>query len=109
MIRVTIIKNKDGVVCGATVVGHDKSVVCAAVSMLVLNTVNSLTEFTNTRVVCEYKKKGGYISFCLPRLLAGESVPDAEILLKAMNLGIKGARDEHPNGITVTEILGGVT
>ena len=73
--------------CGFKVTNHGESIVCAAVSMLCINTVNSLEAFTDCRLVCEYHKDGGYMECCVPELTA-----EAELLLKSLELGLESVK-----------------
>ena len=67
MIRVTIYKNEKHQCVGFKAHGHagfseeGQDIVCAAVSVLVINTVNSLEEFTEDQF--EVQEDDGYVSF----------------------------------------------
>jgi hypothetical protein len=78
---------------------HGASHVCAAVSLFMINTVNSIEKFTGDAIVCEYKEDGGYIKF-------GFTEPpghDAGLLTEAMMLGLYSVRDKYPDEIEITE------
>ena len=53
MIQVTMIRNRDGKYIGFDCIGHagyagsGEDIVCAGVSVLVINTVNSIRSYTN--------------------------------------------------------------
>ncbi|MCL1845381.1 MAG: ribosomal-processing cysteine protease Prp [Defluviitaleaceae bacterium] len=102
MINAKIVRAADGKIIGFTVENHGESTVCAAVSMLVLNTVNSIYKFTKDKFTCDYnEKEGGFITFSLTN-------PDAQtdgirLLLDAMHLGLTSAKAEYPNEIELKE------
>jgi uncharacterized protein YsxB (DUF464 family) len=81
-----------------TVKSHGATYVCSAVSMLVLNTVNSIEALTDEPFKCDYNEDGGYISFSLSEPPAGK---EAKLLLDAMRLGIKSVKEEYPSEIEV--------
>jgi len=99
MISAEIFRDKSGIV-GFTVKNHGKSHVCAAVSMLVINTVNSIETFTDDKFTCDYNEEGGYLAFTLNQTA---SVGTA-ILLNAMVLGLTSTREQHPKQISIQEI-----
>jgi len=101
VINATIVRNSSGSVIGFTVKNHGKSIACAAVSMLVLNTVNSIELLTEDKFLCDYKKKGGYLKFTLSDSVKRSEGTDA--LLDALVLGLKTAKIEHPTEIKITE------
>ena len=91
---------------GFTVKNHGTSHVCAAVSMLVINTVNSIESLTRlgaSGFACKHEDAGGFITFSLNK----SSPRDAEagLLLDALVLGLCSVRDEHPSEISVVEKL----
>ena len=96
MIFATVIKNENGNVVEFTVKNHGESNVCAAVSMLTLNTVNSIEAFTEDGFFCDYDEAGGFLHFKLDSQDAGEGT---EILLKAFELGLKSTCEEYPEEI----------
>jgi hypothetical protein len=61
--------------------GHD--IVCASVSALTVNTVNSLEKFTSDRVITEYCDDG-----MVKCKLTGNVSPEGELLIKSLRLGL---------------------
>ncbi|MCL2604751.1 MAG: ribosomal-processing cysteine protease Prp [Defluviitaleaceae bacterium] len=98
MIEAAIGRDPSGQVTSFEVTHHGDSHVCAAVSMLVINTVNSIEAFTQADFTCDCnEEEGGYLSFTLntPR---GEPIGgQAGLLLDAMVLGLESAAAQHPN------------
>lgn len=68
MTKVSIYKNKSGEYVKFTCEGHagyadyGKDIVCAAISILVINTVNSLEEITKEAIQAEADEEAGRIS-----------------------------------------------
>jgi uncharacterized protein YsxB (DUF464 family) len=101
MIKVRASTSADGGITSFTVENHGRSDVCAAVSLLVLNTVNSIEALTDENFKCDYKEEGGYISFAVTNAPAGR---DCTLLLKAMMLGLNGVKEEYPSEIEIKEL-----
>ena len=70
---------------------HGKDIVCAAVSALVMNTMNSIHSFTSD--VFDYKEdeKKGMIDF----RIVSEPSPETKLLLKSLILGLQGIQEEY--------------
>ena len=100
MIKATIVRSPEGMIIGFSVRNHGESIVCAAVSMLVLNTVNSIETFTDADFSCEYQEEGGYLAFSLSSV----GHERASLLLDAMYLGLSMAGDEYPDEISLMEV-----
>ncbi|RGT74512.1 ribosomal-processing cysteine protease Prp [Mediterraneibacter massiliensis] len=95
MIQITVYKNKKHEYVGFDTEGHadfsesGQDIVCAAVSALVINLVNSIERLTSDRMCFVSDEKEGKIEF---RFL---DVPshDAQLLLDSMILGIEEIED----------------
>ena len=68
---------------------HGKDIVCAAVSILIINTVNSMEEFTGQ--VFGTESEDGHI-YCT---LAKPYDRDAQLLLNSMVFGLQNIRQEY--------------
>lgn len=101
MITAKIYKNKEGDIFAFQVKNHDSGIVCAAVSVLVINAANSIELFTDEEIKCDHKEEGGYISFELPRIRRGGKNDKAAILLNSMLLGLEGILQEYPKSIRI--------
>ena len=97
MISVSI-RRKKGRIKTFTVADHGKTNVCAAVSLLTLNTVNSIEALTSTHFTCEYNPEGGFLWFELK-----ESNPEACLLLEAMALGLKSVKENYGSEIELID------
>ena len=90
MIRVTIYRNRRHEYTGFDISGHaeyddpGKDVLCAAVSALVINAVNSIGHFTDDETSCVSDEESGSITFRFAQIPS----PDAALLLESMIFGL---------------------
>ena len=99
MIQADITKDNQGNICGFSISNHGESKACAAVSMLAINTVNSIESFTEDDIMYEYdEKSGGYLKFALVKETASEG---AVVLLKALELGLTHVKELYPEEISL--------
>lgn len=100
MTKVTIQKTTHGEYLGFTCKGHagyaqavgtDRDIVCAAVSVLVINTLNAMEAFTDARFQTDSDEKKGLIR-CRFQETPGEK---AKVLLDAMVLGLTEISREY--------------
>ena len=98
MIRVVFYNNSDKNICGFSVEGHagyakyGKDIVCAGVSALTINTINSIEALTDNSV--EYiMEDSGLIKFKF------KTQPDEMglLLINSYMLGIKNLNEEYGN------------
>ena len=96
MTKITFFE-KDGLIEGFETKGHagfaeyGNDIVCASISILVLNTINSITELNGEDVIIETDESSGKIYF----YLKSRKEESTEKLLRAMELGLKGIREEY--------------
>ena len=91
MIRISFLYNEAKSITGFEFKGHagfaesGQDIVCAAVSALVFNTMNSIETFTSSDFDVKMDEKKGHIYFKM------NSEPDdkTELLLKSLNLGVR--------------------
>ena len=102
MITAEIFSGHDGNITGCKVDDHGEVTVCAAVSLLVLNTANSIEAFTDDDFSCDYEEEGGLFSIKLEN--PGLESPETKVLLKALVLGLKSTRDEYPSELCVIDV-----
>jgi len=106
MIRVSINRNSLGRIYGFTARNHGDSIVCAAVSALVLNAVNSIEAFTGETMAVDTPEGGaGYIRVRLPEIEAGRGGKEADLLLSSMLLGLNHIKDQYPSQIKIEDII----
>ena len=75
---------------------HGETLVCAAVSLLVINTVNSIETLTEADISYEYNEEGGYLSFVLLSDRETAEGKAAGLLLDALDLGFQSVAQAHP-------------
>ncbi|CUH92498.1 ribosomal-processing cysteine protease Prp [Herbinix luporum] len=96
MIKVTIYKDKDNLITGFKVLGHagygqeGNDVVCAAVSALVINTINSIEYFTSDTFDYSEDEKSGLIEFHLTSPIS----KNGNLLLSSLAYGLHGIKKE---------------
>jgi len=109
MIKVDIFE-KNNNIYKFTVKGHadyaeeGSDIVCSAVSVLVINTINAVETFTDEGVKAEAdNENGGFIDYCLTDIEKGSESHDAQLLLEAMVLGLKSIENEYYRYIKVND------
>ena len=96
MTSITVIK-EDNRIIAFTCNGHagyakeSEDIVCAAISMLVINTINSIEALTNTRPIVETDQKSGYIHCSFE----DDVTDDATLLLNSMILGLSQIKEQY--------------
>ncbi len=97
MTRITIYRNQNREVERFTCTGHagyavsGEDIVCASISVLVINTINSIETFTSTAFVCEADEESGNIDFRFTENIS----PDASLLIESMILGLKEIQNDY--------------
>ena len=97
MTNITIFRDKNQNVLGFECIGHagfagfGQDVVCAGISILVQNTINSIQTYTEEGFSCEADEKSGDIRFHF------SDVPehDAALLINSMILGLQGIQASY--------------
>ena len=97
MTRITIYRNENREVERFSCSGHagyaefGQDIVCASISVLVINTVNSIETFTSTAYICEADEESGDIDFRFTEDIS----PDASLLIESMILGLKEIQNDY--------------
>ena len=97
MTTITIIKSKNGEYKEVTCKGHagyadvGNDIVCCAISILVLNTINSLDELTDTEMEVTSDENKGFINCRFNGKLDKSSI----LLLDSMILGLQNVVSEY--------------
>lgn len=75
---------------------HGEDIVCAAVSMLVINTINSIELFTSEPVKeRKVDNQRGLLDVEFPKRKQGEFDPEAELLIKSMINGLETVKEMY--------------
>ena len=102
MINVSVTRSLSGDVCALSVRSHGDPIVCAAVSALVLNAVNSIDALTDERFTCEYREEGGLLEIEFLDTHSGLS-HDTKLLTASLMLGLRSISEQYPNDIVIEE------
>ena len=98
MINITIYQRQKDVYDGFRMEGHaryakyGKDIVCAGVSALVINTINSIEQYTEDSFESSVDPETGTVLFKIKDMPVGSS---SELLLKSLVLGLNGIQDEY--------------
>ena len=110
MIKVKVYRNSDFRICGFKISGHagyaesGSDIVCAAVSMLVINTINAIEKFTDEKINNSAdEESGGHIKCTLPLIKEGKHNHDVELLLEAMLYGLNNIENEYSCYIKIND------
>ena len=102
MIRATLERDASGRYLGLAMEGHSDyapagyDIVCAAVSVLGTNCVNSLEALSGIKVILQ-ANGDGILRFRLPALSESAQLHDAQLLMGALHQGLKDVADQYPN------------
>lgn len=97
MIEVTVLKNNSRI-SGVKVLNHGDPIVCSAVSILLLNAVNSVECFTDAEFSFECDENGGDAVF---QVLEFDDEGKAQLLLDSLVLGYKSIEESYRDDIKV--------
>jgi hypothetical protein len=98
MITITIFQDQERVT-GFRCVGHagyaasGRDIICAGVSALVINTVNSIEALTDAQYQLDTDETSGLIDFTLQG--QADHDHDTALLLKSMILGLQGIQTDY--------------
>lgn len=96
MITITIYQ-KDDVICGFSSSGHaeygeyGQDIVCAGVSAIVFNVMNSIEALTNDKFIVRNNPKKGQIQFKFEQ----EPGEQSQLLMQSMILGLRGIQKTY--------------
>ncbi|MBP3488106.1 MAG: ribosomal-processing cysteine protease Prp [Roseburia sp.] len=103
MTKITVFRNRDGEYLGFDCLGHagyakeGEDIVCAGISALTINTINSLGMYTAEKFETEADEESGEIRVRFEHP-AGH---DAELLMKSLVLGLQGIQNTYGNDYIV--------
>ena len=104
MITITILQDHEDAV-GFHCIGHSgyaeagSDIICAGVSALVINTINSIETFTEDSYHIDTEETSGLIDFRLDQK-AGH---DTQLLMKSMVLGLQGIQNDYGNEYVILD------
>ena len=97
MTHITIYRNQKNVFTGFCCEGHagyanaGDDIVCAGISTLVINTINSIEVLTDTEILADAEQESGTIHVNFP----SGCDKQAKLLVDAMILGLKGIQKNY--------------
>ncbi len=103
MIRITIYQNHAGAYTRIHCVGHaqyaqpGEDIVCAAVSVLVLNTLNAIEAFTKESFDAKTEQQSGLIDVTFHH----PPGHDAQLLIRTMALGLQDIQDQYGTNYSI--------
>lgn len=75
---------------------HGFDIICAAASLLAFNTINAIEAFTEEPyTIKEINSSNGLLDVEFPKRKTGSSTQEAELLLKAMILGLDSIEKQY--------------
>ena len=103
MTTVTVYRDKSEKYIGFEVRGHAEyckkgpDIVCAAISMLVTNTINSIESLTGDAFSYEENEADGYMKL----MLCEGSGSDSQLLIRSMMLGLSQLSKNYKKNVTM--------
>ncbi len=76
---------------------YGNDIVCAAVSMLVINTINSIERFTDDAMQLDTDEENGFIDCAFPQGLSH----DGSLLMDSAVMGLNALADQYPDNISM--------
>ena len=98
MIIATFFKDAKGIWKGFSLVGHagysehGSDIVCAGVSALAINAVNSIEAFTDDKTLVNVEEETGLLTFSFSDSNVSEK---GQLLIESLILGLKGIGEEY--------------
>lgn len=100
MIKISLYNNTQDLITGFKVIGHagydeyGKDIICSAVSVLVVNTINSIEKFTSDKFSLKQDINKGLFDF---KLINNDISSDTRLLLDSLILGLTNIEEEYSN------------
>ncbi len=97
MIQITVCKNQANEYTAFQCMGHaeydvsGQDIICSAVSALVINTINSVEQFTTDKFTLDTDHEKGLIRFALEENYSQSSL----LLLRSLVLGLQGIQQNY--------------
>lgn len=108
MIKVEFYYNSSKILCGFQISGHSgyseygSDIVCAGVSALAINTVNSIKKLTYDTIEVKYEDEGGFLKCILPESARTNVTKETLLLLQALELGITNIQRDYKKYIHIS-------
>jgi uncharacterized protein YsxB (DUF464 family) len=107
VIKVKIVRSKDGSIRSFTVKGHafyadpGKDIVCAGVSAITVGTVNAIEALTGAKLVS--RMEDGFLQASVPELPMGSTPEQVQLLLESMVVMLRTIQESYGGYIAVRD------
>jgi len=101
MIEFIFYKNGSGRIIGFKCTNHGAEIVCAAVSALTMNAINSIETFGDCEFSVDFNEDGGFLEFMIATNEDNKIDPIALLFLDSLDLGICSIAAEYGDDIEV--------
>ena len=107
MTHITFFKNSEKEITGFYSAGHagyaesGSDIVCSAISLLVINTINAIDTFTDAKYETQVNEDEALISFMLTSEMT-EITSDIRVLLNALELGLSQVAEDNPKYLSIS-------
>ena len=104
MTNIIFYARKDGTIFGLQSKGHagfgvrGTDVVCASVSILVINTINSIQKLTSDKCNEKVNSRKATIDFEID----GEVSRESKVLLESLKMGLEAISKDYPGNVKIT-------
>lgn len=112
MIKVTFKKNKDNEIVAFEISGHAGyadngfDIVCAGVSALAINTINSIEQLAKYKPIIDIEEDLGGFLYCEVLYdLAPKQKEMTEILLNSLVIGLTDLQESYPDFIEIIDFV----
>jgi uncharacterized protein YsxB (DUF464 family) len=106
MIKIRILKDKDGFIWQLTVKGHSgfgqhgKDIVCAGVSAIAYTAIGALEELAGIK---NYIEKEGYMECKIPKNIEDNKKTCIKIILDTVTVGLRQIENEYRDYVVIEE------
>jgi len=108
VIQATIKRNQQQEIISVEITGHadfaayGSDIVCAGVSALVANTINSIEKLAGYRPILEVNETdGGYLYCETPAGLSGKQRETTQVLFESLLIGLQSVAEEYDKYIKI--------
>ena len=101
MTKVTIYRDAEGVYTGFSAIGHagadiyGKDIVCAALSMLTINTANAIDMLTSDSISVDHDKTDGRMRCRIAGHDGGPVSEQSRLLMQSYEMGVKALSEQY--------------
>ncbi len=103
VIEASIFRNDNNEIFGFKICNHGEQLLCAAVSALTLNTVNSIDVIANEDYFCDFDEAGGFLELQVISLKDNKKAHNASLFLESLLLGLQSLEIEHKGKLKIID------